>query len=169
MTATLIELSAPAPTGLPRADATAIAAASAAARKLKVGLGNLTNLGPRMDGPDKRRPSWRPSLAQTNARGDPRWPSMPVPYPSHVHGRKSSVHLRGGRRRCNGDWTRGVNRYLDGVKKPTRMTRETPSGPGGLSGDRALRGLLLGGSLSRSGGLDPLLFGGATAPDVGLP
>src|SRR2546423_7840426 len=45
MTATLNELSAPAPTGLPSADATAIAPASAAARKLKVGLENLTNRG----------------------------------------------------------------------------------------------------------------------------
>src|SRR5438445_12634624 len=43
MTAMLIELSAATPTWLPRADTTAMAATSAAARRLSVGLGNLTN------------------------------------------------------------------------------------------------------------------------------
>src|SRR5260370_4747326 len=50
MAAMLMELSAEAPTWLPRAETTAMAPASAAARRLKLGLSNLTNRGPRMNG-----------------------------------------------------------------------------------------------------------------------
>src|SRR5438477_10593675 len=54
------------------------------------------------------------------------------------------------------------------VKEQTRTTREGPSAPGGLSRCRALRGLLGDGGLTGSGALDSLLFGGTTAPDVGI-
>src|SRR5438128_1911429 len=43
MTAMVSELSAATPSWVPRADTTAMAATSAAARRLSVGLGNLTN------------------------------------------------------------------------------------------------------------------------------
>jgi hypothetical protein len=70
--------------------------------------------------------------------------------------------------RCNGGWTLRANRYWRFVTKQTRTTREGPSAPGGLSGRRVLRRLLLWGSSASFGALDTLLFGGATAPDVRL-
>jgi len=93
---------------------------------------------------------------------------VPVLYPSPAHGWKKPGAFTYDGLRCNGGWTRRANRYWGAVTTQTRATREGPSAPGGFSGRRVLGGLLLGGSLSGSGALDTLLFGGATAPDVGF-
>jgi hypothetical protein len=60
MTAMLMELSAAAPLGVPIAAAIAMTLASATARRLKVGLGNLTNQDLVWSGVT-RRPSWGPT------------------------------------------------------------------------------------------------------------
>src|ERR1700724_4431118 len=72
MTAMLIELSAEATTGPPRADATAMAAATAATRRLS-----------------KACPSWVAFWTQANAHDDPRWPSGLVPNTGGAHGEKT--------------------------------------------------------------------------------
>jgi len=163
-----MELSAAAPICWPRADATAMAPATAAARRLRVGLGNLTD----------RDLDWTDRTSAAHLEGR-LWPKqttaliqggracrMDSPHPP-MGGKKPGAD-RPDDRRCNDEWTRRANRSWVAVTKQTKTTREGPSAPGGLSGCRALRGLLLDAGLTGSGALDALLFGGTTAPDVGL-
>src|SRR2546425_4736192 len=97
MTAMLMELSAEAPTWLPRAETTAMAPASAAARRLKLGLSNLTNRGPRVDG--------RTSAAHLEGR---------------VRGKQTTTVIQGGRAR-----TTQYRQPLMGGKSRARLRTTT--------------------------------------------